>query len=84
MAHQLETLLIHYDEYETDYDRTMDKLLDFLEIDDTISRDKFPEFKTGKTYRNYFTKAQQDAASKWLRNYSDAETLSLIKGYLTA
>lgn len=80
----MDTLLIHYDEYENDYDRTMDKLIDFLEFENVINRDKFPEFKTGKTYRNYFSKADLDAASKWLRKYSDDETLSLIKDYLTA
>lgn len=80
----MDTLLIHYDEYENDYDRTMDKLIDFLEFENVIDRDKFPEFKTGKTYRNYFSKADLDAASKWLRKYSDDETLSLIKDYLTA
>lgn len=62
----------------------MDKLIDFLEFENVIDRDKFPEFKTGKTYRNYFSNADLDAASKWLRKYSDDETLSLIKDYLTA
>lgn len=79
----LDTLVIFYDDYETKYNETMSKLLNFLELDEVMERKDFPGFKTGLTYRDYYSDEQKAAVSKFLRHFGTQETINLIDRYLT-
>ena len=49
------TLVLHYETYETDWNTTMSKLLDFLGQAFTSRRNNRLPFVSGKTYRDYFS-----------------------------
>ncbi|KAL3792869.1 hypothetical protein HJC23_004794 [Cyclotella cryptica] len=58
---QIPTLIIHYENYTNNFNKTKKRLLEFLEQEEV---NEPPRFETGKTYRDYFSKEEINAISK--------------------
>lgn len=74
----LPTYVLHYENYASDFERTKTQLMDFLELDIV---GEVPEFIPGKSYRNYFTEEQREAALELMRRLSNPETWQLLDRY---
>ena len=57
----LPTMIIHYENYTTNFDQTKDALLDFLDHDEIQGA---PVFEIGKSYRKYFSEEEIQAVSR--------------------
>jgi hypothetical protein len=57
----LDTLVLHYDEYTTNFNATVGMLLDFLKLD---ARAEPEPFIRGKEYQDYFTADERDAVRR--------------------
>ena len=77
----LPTLVLHYDTYFTDFNATVDRLANFLNI--TERRNKPEDFVIGKTYRDYFRQEEKKAVGELARNMSSPETWSYLRQYFT-
>ena len=75
---KLPTLVLHYSSYETMFDETVGKILNFLELERTT---KPLEFIGGKTYRGYFTKDEVDAVREMATELASPETWKMIRQY---
>ena len=73
------SLVIYYEDYETNYNQTVDSILDFL----NLSREAPPlPFKTGKTYRDlFFPEETQQATRRLLKAMASKELWSILKRY---
>lgn len=78
----MDTLIIYYNEYETNFAKTTDRILDFLELDMVVKEEDTPTFHCGKSYRDFYTSEQMVAISKMLKHLAQPETLDLIGQYL--
>lgn len=56
----IETMILHYESYENDFDGTSQKLINFLELE---QRGEPAPFLTGKTYVDYFSEAEKKAVT---------------------
>ena len=65
------TLIIHYEDFLTNFDQTKDALLEFLGQDGI--RDA-PPFEAGKSYREYFTKDEIQAVSRMFSKLASQKT----------
>ena len=74
----LPTYVLHYENYASDFEQTKTQLMDFLELDIV---GEVPEFIPGKSYRNYFTEEQREAALELMRRLSNPETWQLLDRY---
>lgn len=81
MTKKLNTLVIHYDDYETKYNETITKLLNFLEQDNLGGDDVV--FARGKTYRDYYRIEQKRAVISFIEYLATPETIDLLTSYLT-
>jgi len=77
---RLPTLVLHYENYTHNFDRTKELLLEFLEQEDVHEP---PPFVTGKSYREYFTEAEIRAVSSMFSTLAMANTWELTKHYFT-
>ena len=68
---RLSTLIIHYEDFLTNFDQTKDALLEFLGQDGI--RDA-PPFEAGKSYREYFTKDEIQAVSRMFSKLASQKT----------
>jgi len=75
----LPTHKIHYESYETNYNKTVNGIFDFLEL--TREGGEW-EFIKGKKYSEYFTLKEKKAAKKALRKLSSKQTWESIQHYL--
>lgn len=73
------TLVLHYENYTSNFNQTKEMLLDFLKQDDNHYDP--PEFITGKTYREYFTKKEVDAVSQMFSKLALDKTWNYTKHY---
>lgn len=78
----METLIIHFNDYETKFDQTVNQIVDFLDLDMVVNEKDIPSFQHGKSYRDYYTAEQIIAITKLIRYLAHPETLGLIKAYL--
>ena len=78
-----DVLLIKYDDYEKKYNETITKVLNFLHLSEVEKPSDVAPFKTGKSYRHYYSEEEKVAISKFLRHQADNETLGYISPYLT-
>lgn len=76
---RLPTLILHYENYTHNFDRTKELLLEFLEQEDVHEP---PPFVTGKSYREYFTEDEIRAVSSIFSKLAMANTWELTKHYL--
>jgi hypothetical protein len=73
------TMVLHYEDYETDLTGKTDEILDFLEMP---KRGKAPQFVTGKKYeKEYFTKEEREAVRVASERLSLMETWEQLKHY---
>jgi hypothetical protein len=73
-------LVFHYESFATNFNKTKDDLLEFLEQDEVNDA---PVFSTGKTYRNYYTTGEIDAVSRMFDKLALRETLLHTKHYFS-
>ena len=76
---RLPSMIVYYEDYETNYNRTVDSILDFLDL----SREAPPlPFKTGKTYRDMFFDAKtQKATKELLKAMASEELWEILREY---
>ena len=72
------TYILHYENYATDFERTKDELMSFLQLDIVGS---IPEFIPGKSYRSYFSAEERVAVLDLMRMLANPETMDLIDRY---
>ncbi len=85
LSREMNVHLIRYEDYETNYKKTMSGLLDFLELEETVGgRENDVVFKKGnnKYHMTYYTKEEKEAISNFLRLMADPATLDLLSNYL--
>uniref|UniRef100_A0A7S0C4C6 Sulfotransferase domain-containing protein n=1 Tax=Proboscia inermis TaxID=420281 RepID=A0A7S0C4C6_9STRA len=75
---KLPTHIIHYENYEHDFESTAKGLLEFLSIEEIGDP---PSFIAGKDYLHYYTKRQRKATMKLIRRVATPESWELIKRY---
>ena len=74
----LPTLVIHYEDYEHNFESTVSSILDFL----NLPRAQDPiEFISGKEYTEYFTLNERLAAKKLVHTISDDWTWNAVSKY---
>jgi hypothetical protein len=78
---KLPVLVVHYETYETNYNRTVKQIMKFLEQEWVHS--PIP-FQTGKTYRDvYFTADQQDSVKAMIKEIVEPATWKALRGYFS-
>mmetsp|Transcript_27784 Transcript_27784/g.80214 ORF Transcript_27784/g.80214 Transcript_27784/m.80214 type:complete len:672 (+) Transcript_27784:29-2044(+) len=74
------TLLLHYEEYEADFDATLETLLEFL--DQPLASDFTKEFIEGKSYaEEYFTEDERHMVKKAVKLLASDELHKEIQRY---
>lgn len=74
----LPSLLLYYENYETDFNATVNEIFQFLQIS-TIG--DISQFIAGKDYMGYFSSSEVEAARKLMEIISDRQTWDIIKRY---
>lgn len=78
----LAVLTVHYENYGTTYNRTVDQILDFL--GQSREFDPMP-FKSGKTYRDsFFDNSVQHEVKHLIKEIASEETWALLRRYFTS
>jgi hypothetical protein len=75
---RLHSLNVFYEDYETNFNTTVNKIFDFLELQRV---NPGQAFVGGKTYINFFTERERQVAMIFLRRIATNETWSLLKRY---
>ena len=71
--------MVHYENYERNYEGAVDTILDFLELP---RNNALPKFIAGKRYKSlYFSDKQRLAALELIRYLADEETWELLERY---
>ena len=74
----LETMMLHYADYTTDFDGTVQRLLDFLELPQKATPTPFID---GKVYRDYFTVDEQRAVKEVYESMASPEAKEEMSVY---
>jgi len=74
----LSTMIIHYERYTDNFNKTKDDLLQFLEQREV---NKPPTFIAGKTYRNYYTDKEIAAVKLMFSKLANNDTWDQTKQY---
>jgi hypothetical protein len=72
------TMLLHYHEYDDNFEDTRDRILEFLEL---TRVGEGIEFQSGKVYRHYYSQKQKSAIYTFLEEFASADTWGQIKDY---
>jgi hypothetical protein len=72
------THIIHYQEYQHDWENTVTKLLDFLELTRTGVGEPFDD---GKQYKSYYAPEDRISIKAFIKEYASAETWNNVKDY---
>eukprot|EP00979_Chaetoceros_neogracilis_P002362 scaffold410_cov267-Chaetoceros_neogracile.AAC.10 len=75
---RLPRLLIYYENYEKDFNATVDAIFDFLELSPVAVN---PPFVPGKEYIEYFSPEEIQAAKTLVQTVSDPQSWKLIDRY---
>ena len=75
---QIPSLVIHYENYTTNFDQTMDAIVDFLQLN---AIHEAPSFIPGKTYRDYFTGEEFEAVTVMFEKLALGKTWDNTKHY---
>jgi len=76
---KLPTLVLHYENYGKDYEKSVEELLGFLELP---RNGELPEFIAGKSYKEeFFTEHQRNATMALVRSVSSQNAWELLKRY---
>ena len=76
--HPVPTLLVYYEDYTTKFNQTVDRILDFLELEEEGYR---REFAARSAYGGYFSDEQVRSARKLVKRVASDETWALVKHY---
>lgn len=76
----LETLMVHYDMYERDFEGITSKILDFLHLEKV--QEPAP-FVPGKVYDDYYTAEERRKIASFLKFMASERTLNEISRYLS-
>jgi hypothetical protein len=89
--HQIPTHILHYEDYNTNFNGTVKSLLDFLELGPTFKeadgKSSQPdllepvEFISGKTYGHYFPDTVMRAAKHVVQALATPECWTLLRRY---
>ena len=71
-------MIVYYEDYETNFDKSKKRLLEYLELPDIGYK---AEHIGGKRYSDYYTNEQRKAIWDFLRIEADDATWSLIQRY---
>jgi len=77
--HKIDSLIVHYEEYENHYDDVVNNLFSFLELS-RQRKERYP-FDLGKSYKDYYEKEQILHFTKAAQKISSAETWEHLKRY---
>jgi hypothetical protein len=72
------TLVVHYEDYDTNYNETATKLVEFLHLP---LRGELINFFKGKEYIDYFSPAEQQNVTKAMKIMSLSSTWDQISHY---
>ena len=72
------TMILHYENYTSNFDETKDMLLEFLDQDGV---NEPPLFETGKTYREYYTNGEIKSVESMFRKLALNKTWYHTKHY---
>eukprot|EP00586_Coscinodiscus_wailesii_P020556 CAMPEP_0172510050 /NCGR_PEP_ID=MMETSP1066-20121228/225714_1 /TAXON_ID=671091 /ORGANISM="Coscinodiscus wailesii, Strain CCMP2513" /LENGTH=335 /DNA_ID=CAMNT_0013288847 /DNA_START=265 /DNA_END=1272 /DNA_ORIENTATION=- len=72
-------LMVHYDDYHDNYNGTMWKILDFLELPAVVKKPSF----FWNDYGKYFSKRQKSAVKVWINELASEETMELLSKYVS-
>jgi hypothetical protein len=75
---KLHSLTFFYEDYETNFNSTVNRIFGFLELH---KEKNTPAFVGGKTYINFFTQREREAAMAFIKKTVTSETWSLLKIY---
>lgn len=75
---RIPSLILHYENYTSNFNQTKNKLLDFLEQDEIHEP---PLFETGKSYREYYTDDEVQRVSQMFTKLALSETWTHTKHY---
>jgi len=75
---RLPSHVLHYENYESDFTGTYNDLFFFLELP---REGEVPEFVTGKSYAEYFTKEERSEGMALVRMVAEPETWELLDRY---
>jgi hypothetical protein len=76
----LPALVLHYEDYGTDYDATIRALLDFVQLPQVVPQGV--PFQSGKSYvQEFFTKDQQQLVYQFIRDLASPEAWSILQRY---
>ena len=76
---KLRSMVVYYEDYETNYNATVDSILNFLDL--TREAEPLP-FSSGKTYRDiFFSPAVQEATKEALQVMASKELWQILKRY---
>ena len=78
----LPTLILHYEDYFSNFNQTVAELMAFLNIEHTRNEPEL--FESGKTYRDYFTTSEKKAVKDLARHISTNETWGRIERYFSS
>ena len=77
---ELPNLIIYYEDYSLSFNRTLERIMSFLELE--IVQDPFP-FVTGKTYHDLFRREIVQNATKLVRSLATEDCWELIQHYFS-
>lgn len=78
----LPTLILHYEDYFSNFNETVAELMVFLNIEHMRNEPEL--FESGKTYRDYFTTTEKKAVKDLARSISTNETWGRIERYFSS
>jgi hypothetical protein len=70
--------VVHYHNYSENFDETLTKLLDFLELS---HNGKVEPFHAGKVYTDYYTKEERQNILDVIREFASVDTWENLKDY---
>jgi hypothetical protein len=78
LNHSIPLLVVYYEDYSVDFNATVSRILDFLELDPV---GKLTEFHPRTDYEAYFTKEQRKDIRGLVKKFASGETWQEIKHY---
>lgn len=73
-------ILIHYEDFATNYNRSLTRLVDFLHLD--VESEENPKFLWNGGYSEHYTVKEKEAVRAFLREHASQETYYQIQRYL--
>lgn len=72
------SLVMHYENYATDFNRTVDTLMEFLHTEEIGEK---PEFLSGKIYRNFYSADERHAVGLAVKRIATVATWKHVQHY---